>query len=179
MAKNQQNLRIGECEAWLDDGVNPEYLYGHSKGGVEFTFEREFEDLTHDQGGETPVDMALKGNNLLIKFMNAEPTILNLHHAIPEADYNDGSTGENLGLGTDSGHLLSGDAVQLRLHPRKNAADDFSEDIYIWKAVSSENIEFAYKIDEQRVVPVTFRALYDDSQPDGQRLGRVGQQDIS
>lgn len=179
MAKNQQNLRIGECEAWIDDGTNPEYLYGHSKGGVEFQFEREFEDLTHDQGGETPVDMALKGNNLLIKFMNAEPTTHNLQVAVPEGKYNDGSSSESLGLGTDSGYLLGDDAVLLRLHPRKNAADDYSEDIYVWKAVSSENIEFAFKIDEQRVVPVTFRALYDDTQPDGQRLGRVGPQDIS
>lgn len=179
MAKNQQNLRIGECEAWIDDGTNPEYLYGHSKGGVEFQFEREFEDLTHDQGGETPVDMALKGNNLLIKFMNAEPTIPHLNVAIPEGKHGDGSIAENLGLGTDSGYLLGDDAVLLRLHPRKNAADDYTEDIYVWKAVSSENIEFAFKIDEQRVVPVTFRALYDDTQPDGQRLGRVGTQDIS
>lgn len=171
---NANNLRIGDCEVWLGG-----QLIGHTKGGVEFTFEREFEDLTVDQYGSSPLDMALTGNNLLIKAMVAEPTTQNLSRAIPEGDYDSGSADDKLGLGTDSGYLLRQDAQELRLHPRNKGATDFSEDVYIWKAVSSENIEMAFKVDEQRVVEVTWRALVDENQPDGTRLGRVGANLIS
>lgn len=179
MAKTQSNLRIGDAELWINNGVDAEFVIGHTKGGIEFSFERDFEDLTHDQGGETPVEMALKGNNLTFKAMVAEATTYNLNLAIPEGKFNDGSISESLGLGTDSGYLLRQNAVQMRLHPRNKAASDYTEDIYIWKAVSSESVELGYKIDEQRILEVTFRALYDDQQPDGQRLGRVGPQAIS
>lgn len=171
---NIQNVRIGDCDVFLD-GIH----LGHTKGGVEFTFEREFEDLTVDKYGNMPLDMALTGNNLLIKAFLAEITNDVLNAAIPEGRYAVGSEDDNLGLGTDSGYLLREDAKELRLHPRNRAADDFSEDIYIWLAVSVENVEMAFKIDEQRVIETTFRALVDESQPDGQRLGRIGSADIS
>ena len=179
MAKNQTNLRIGDADIYVTNSVDAEFIIGHTKGGIEFKFERDFENLTHDQGGDTPVDKALKGNNLTIKAMVAEATTYNLQVAVPEGKYNDGSLSESLGLGTDSGYLLRADAVQLRLHPRVKSATDYSEDIYIWKAVSSEAVELAYKIDEQRVLSITWQALYDDSQPNGQRLGRVGPLAIS
>ena len=158
MAKTQSNLRIGDAELWINNGVDAEFVIGHTKGGIEFSFERDFEDLTHDQGGETPVEMALKGNNLTFKAMVAEATTYNLNLAIPEGKFNDGSISESLGLGTDSGYLLRQNAVQMRLHPRNKAASDYTE---------------------QRILEITFRALYDDQQPDGQRLGRVGPQAIS
>lgn len=179
MAKNQSNLRIGDAEIYITNGVDPEFCIGHTKGGIEFSFERDFEDLTHDQGGDTPVDKALKGNNLKIKAMVAEATTYNLQIAIPEGKYNDGSVSESLGMGTDSGYLLSNDDVQLRLHPRNRAASDYTEDIYVWRAVSTEAVELGYKIDEQRILEITFEALYDQTQPDGQRLGRVGPLAIS
>ncbi len=179
MAKNQANLRIGDAELYITNGVDAEFCIGHTKGGIEFTFERDFEDLTHDQGGETPVEKALKGNKLMIKAMVAEATTYNINVAVPEAKYNDGSVSESVGLGTDSGYLLRQNAVQLRLHPRNKSASDYTEDIYVWKAVSVESVELAYKIDEQRLLEITFEALYDESQADGQRLGRVGPAVIS
>lgn len=174
MSKDSTNIRIGDAEVYLG-GI----LVGHTKGGVEFTFEREFEELTHDQGGDTPIDLALKGNKLMVKAMLAEVTPGNLSKAIPEGDYDTDAVDDKLGLGTDSGYLLSQDALELRLHPRNRGVTDFSEDIYIWQAVSKENVEFAFKIDEQRVVPVTWIALYQDSRADGQRLGRIGPDLIS
>lgn len=171
---NVQNVRIGDCDVFLD-----EVHLGHTKGGVEFTFEREFEDLTVDQFGNMPLDMALTGNNLLIKAFLAEITAGVLNAAIPEGAHASGGEGEKVGLGTDAGYLLRQDAKPLRLHPRNKDSDDNSEDIYIWLAVSVENVEMAFKIDEQRVIETTFRALVDESQPNGKRLGRIGQEDIS
>lgn len=171
---NIANVRIGDCDVFLD-----EVHLGHTKGGVEFTFEREFEDLTVDKYGNMPLDMALTGQNLLIKAFLAEITNDVLNVAIPEGAYALGSEDDKLGLGRDSGYLLRNDAKPLRLHPRSRAADDHSEDVYIWQAVSVENVEMGYKVDEQRIIETTFRALVDETQPDGSRLGRIGAADIS
>lgn len=171
---NIQNVRIGDCDVFLN-----EVHLGHTKGGVEFTFEREFEDLTVDKYGNMPVDMALTGQNLMIKAFLAEITNDVMNTVIPEGKYALGATDDKLGLGRDAGYLLRQDAQPLRLHPRKNAATDYSEDVYIWKAVSVENVEMGYKIDEQRVIETTFRALVDETQPDGARLGQIGPSAIS
>lgn len=169
MAGNIQNVRIGDAEVYLD-GVHQ----GHTKGGVELSFEREFEDLTVDQHGSSPIDMALTGHNLTIKAFLAEITPGQWKASVPEAPSATGDLGTKVGFGSDSGELLRQYAKQLRLHPRNKAADDYSEDVYIWLAVSSENVEQNYKIDEQRVFETTFRALVDDTKGDGFRLGQVG-----
>lgn len=171
---NIANVRIGDCDVFLN-----EVHLGHTKGGVEFTFEREFEDLTVDKFGSMPLDMALTGQNLLIKAYLAEITNDVLNVAIPEGAYALGSEDDKLGLGTDAGYLLKQDAKPLRLHPRNKAADDYSEDVYIWLAASVENVEMGYKIDEQRIIETTFRAFVDETQPDGSRLGRIGAEAIS
>lgn len=171
---NIANVRIGDCDVFFN-GV----ALGHTKGGVEFTFEREFEDLTVDKYGSMPVDIALTGQNLLIKAYLAEITNDVMNVAIPEGHYALGSLDDKLGLGTDAGYLLRQDAKVLRLHPRNKAASDLSEDVNIWLAVSIEKVEMGYKIDEQRVIEVTFRALVDETQPDGSRLGQIGPNAIS
>lgn len=171
---NIANVRIGDCDVFYG-GV----ALGHTKGGVEFTFEREFEDLTVDKYGNMPIDMALTGQNLTIKAFLAEITNDVMNVAVPEGKYVLGSADDKLGLGADSGYLLRQDAKTLRLHPRNRAANDLSEDVNIWLAVSVENIELAYKIDEQRLIETTFRALVDETQPDGARLGQIGPNAVS
>ena len=179
MSKDAANIRIGECDVYLDDGSG-EVLTGHTKGGVQFMFERELVDLTVDQYGEnTPVDIALNGNDLKIKYTLAEPVTSKLKDAIPEGDYAESGSDSKLNLGRDAGYLLSDAAQLMRLHPRKNAASNNNEDIYIWKAVSVENIELDYSPGEQRLLEITMRALVDEDQPEGARLGRVGDFDIS
>lgn len=180
MAANAANVRIGEVEVYLDylDGNGERHL-GHTLGGAEFTFEREFTDLTVDQYGTSPVDMALNGNNLLIKVMLAEITAQNIGDAIPEGVYAASGSDGKVSLGRSSGYLLSNKDGQLRLHPRRNASNNYNEDIYIWRAVSVETVELAYKVDEQRVLEITFRALVDETQPEGRLLGQVGDNAIS
>lgn len=171
---NIANVRIGDCDVFFDS-----VHLGHTKGGVEFTFEREFEDLTVDKYGSMPLDMALTGQNLLIKAFLAEITNDVLNVSIPEGNYALGSVDDKLGLGRDAGYLLRQDAKPLRLHPRNKAATDYSEDVYIWLAASVENVEMGYKIDEQRIIETTFRAFVDESQPNGSRLGQIGPSAIS
>lgn len=174
----RDNLRIGDVEVYIDYGAGEVFL-GQTKGGVEFTFEREFEDLTVDKWGSSPLDMALTGNNLLIKVFLAEVNTERLSYAMPEGRYAESGDDSKLGLGSTSGYLASTDEGILRLHPRRNAANDRDQDIYIWKAVSIESVEQAFKIDEQTVLEVTFRALVDENRADGEHLGRVGDDTIS
>lgn len=174
------NVKIGDVEVYIDysDG-NGEQFLGQTKGGVEFSFEREFEDLTVDKFGTAPIDMVLTGNNLTIKAYLAEPTVENIGHTIREGLFAESGNDSKLGLGTQAGLLMSTKQGALRLHPRKNAPANRSEDIFIFKAVSMESVELAYKVDEQRILEVTWRALVDETQPDGQHLGRIGDEAIS
>lgn len=180
MGKNASNIKIGDVDVYFDknDG-NGERDLGHTKGGVTFIVEREFADLMADKYGSMSVDKALTGQKLKVKAMLAEATTENLSVAVAEGEFAENGTDSKLGIGRDSGFLLSSVAGQLRLHPRKNAPSDRNEDIYLWKAVSVEAIELPYKIDEQRVLEITFEALVDESHEDGERLGRVGDAAIS
>lgn len=171
---NLQNVRIGACSVTFG-GTD----LGHTKDGAEFEFERKFEDLMVDQYGETPVDMALTGQNLRIKVFLAEVTAANLEVAIPENNYETGGSGTKVGLGTDAGYLLRADSAELVLHPLKNESSDTTEDITVYKAVSAESVPLNYKIDEQRIVEVTFRALIDETKGNGRRLGHIGPSDFS
>lgn len=163
-------VRIGACQITYK-GVN----VGHTLDGVELTFEREFEDLTVDKYGSSPVDKALTGNKLMAKFKLAQPDFAALNIANPEGEGADGSTGDRIGLGSDAGYLLRQDAGELVLRPLKNVASaNDSEDVVLYKAVSVENIELSYKVDEQRVIEVTFEALVDETYGVGRRLGHVG-----
>lgn len=163
-------VRIGACQITYK-GVN----VGHTLDGVELTFEREFEDLTVDKYGSSPVDKALTGNKLMAKFKLAQPDFAALNIANPEGEGADGTTGDRIGLGTDAGYLLRQDAGELVLRPLKNVASaNDTEDVVLYKAVSVENIELSYKVDEQRVIEVTFEALVDETYGVGRRLGHVG-----
>lgn len=176
MAQNIDNIRIGPCEIWEGD-VGTGTLYGHTKGGVTFSFERNFTDLTVDKYGSSPVNMALTGQDLKVTARLAEPVLTYLRKAIPEGQYDSGSQSGKLGLGRDSGYLLRQNAVQLVFKPLGSVNDD--ENIYIWKAVSSETVELDFTVEDQRILEITWRALIDENQPAGYRLGRVGDATIS
>lgn len=168
-------VRIGACQITYK-GVN----IGHTLDGVELTFEREFEDLTVDKYGSSPIDKALTGNKLMAKFKLAQPDFASMNIANPEGEGADGTLGDRIGLGTDAGYLLRQDAGLLVLRPLKNVASvDDSEDIHLYKAVSAENVELSYKVDEQRVIEVTMEALIDETYGVGRRLGHIGPAIIS
>jgi hypothetical protein len=171
---NAQNLRIGDCDVFFN-----EVALGYTKGGVEFTFDREFVDMVADQHGTMPLDMVLSGQDLKIKLTLAEITGSNLAISNPEGGYNFAGSDGKVGFGRDAGYSLLQNAKLLRLHPRNLASTNRNEDIYIFKAVSVESVNLNYKIDEQRALEITFRALVDTSAQDGYRLGRIGDFDIS
>lgn len=185
MAKVSTNIRVGELEIWENaysapgSGINGGTLIGHTLGGIEFQFEREFLDMTVDQYGSMPLDVILTGQNLTMKVMFAEVTTDYMARAIPEGRYDFTASDGKLGMGRDAGWSGLTGAKQLVFHPRNLPSSNQNEDIYIFKAISVETVPLNFKIDEQRVLEVTYRALVDETQPDGARLGRIGNALIS
>lgn len=75
------------------------------------------------------------------------------------------------GIGTD---LLS-TAKELTLHPIDNAETDTSEDFTVFKAATAGALNFAYKVDEERIYNVEFTGYPD--QNNGDKLFAVGDLD--
>lgn len=167
------NLRMSACTVTYG-GVS----LGHTKGGVIFKYAPKYSDLQADQYGETPIDKVLIGEDVTIKVSLAEPQIAVLNSIVPAGDYV-GSTNERLGLGRDAGYSTRSDSKALVLHPVDRGATDYSEDVTIYKAVSSEPVDLNYEVDKQRIFEVTFTALVDETYASGRRLGHIGSTAVS
>ena len=151
---------------------------GFTKGGAEVMFEPEFEDITVDQFGKTPIDKVLVAEKFSVKMPLAEETLANLKVSMPTGTLTTSGGKTKLTLGRDAGYKLSTNAARLILHPRANAAEDISEDIILWKAVSVKETKLDYKIDGQTVIEVEFMALVDTGRANGQYLGLIGDSTI-
>lgn len=178
MAKNIEEIKIGVCDIYIDDGSGPVEL-GHTKGGVTVMYEPEVTDITCDQYGTTPVDKALTGEVLGAKTRLAQSTVDNIAHAITAADLETGEEGTKLEIGANSGVMFGERAVELRLHPIQNDPSDQSEDVVIYRAVVDSSFEMNYEIDNQRIVEIEFKALIDEDRSVGNRLGHIGVDSIS
>lgn len=171
---NIANVRIGVCNVKFNT-VN----LGHTLEGVVFKLDRTFQDVVVDEYGETPLDSVLTGQNLTVEVSLAEHSVAALLAAIPESERDSGAQGNRINIGREAGFSMGSVGYELVLHPIAKAASDVSEDIVIYKAFSSEPIEAAYKVDEQRVWKVTFRALVVETYDAGRRLGHIGYTNVS
>lgn len=155
-------------------------VVGHTLDGVELEAERELTMVEVDQYGHTPVDLVLSGNNLRAKFKMAQTEWDQWNIAIPETSSHDGAAAaDRADFGADAGYSLRQDAGLLVIHPMKNVATDLSDDVTIYLAVSSETVTLPMKIDEQKVLEVTMRALVSEAYGTGRRLGHYGPADVS
>ncbi len=155
-------------------------VVGHTLDGVELEAQRELTEVNVDQYGKTPIDLVLTGNNLTIKFKMAQTEWDQWNIAIPETSSYDGAAAaDRADFGADAGYSLRQDAGLLVCHPMKNASTDFSDDVTIYLAVSSEDIPVPLKIDEQRTIEVTMKALVTEAYGSGRRLGHYGPANVS
>ncbi len=154
---------------------------GHTVDGAEISIEREFTEVKTDLYGNTPVDFVLTGQKAMVKLKLAEITPGILSYVVPEADWDVGTqTRETVHFGTRAGYSLRNDALELVITPQGGNSDG-SLTFTFFRAVSTDNMTLAYKIDEQSVFEVTFTALVDESRAatDGRLLGRMGPAAIS
>lgn len=153
---------------------------GHTVDGAEIEIEREFVEVKTDLYGNTPVDYVLSGQKATVKLKLAEIHPNTMAYVVPEADWDVGSSDEHVHFGTKAGYSLRNDALELVITPQGGNTDG-NLTITLFKAVSTDNMTLAYKIDEQSVFDVTFTALVDESRAatDGRLLGRMGPSAIS
>ena len=154
---------------------------GHTVDGCEITIEREFTEVKTDLYGNVPVDYVLTGQKAMVKMKLAEIAPNTMAYVVPESDWDVGGTGiSQVHFGTRAGYSLRNDALELVITPQGGNADG-SLTVTLFKAVSTDNMTLAYKIDEQSVFEVTFTALVDESRnaTDGRLLGRMGPVAIS
>lgn len=165
----------GPCRITLD-GVD----LGHTLGGITFKADRELTKVMADKYGSTPIDYVLNGTECTLEFALAQTGYRQLDPTMPETSSYDGAGSmDRVDLGGDAGYSLRADAKQMIIHPLKNAATDFSEDITIYLAVSTGAVELPYKVDEQKVVNCTYTALVSEAYGAGRRLGHIGPAAVS
>lgn len=160
------NVQVGVCTVSFG-GTD----LGHTKGGVEVSYEPVYKDVTVDKYGETVVEQYLIGEKLTAKVPLAEYTIANLRRAMPQSTFA-GAANSRITIGAAAGKKSTDDALQLVLHPINDGTR--RHDIVMYKAIVSSEVVLAHKVDEEKVVEVTFMALLDESRSDGNYLGLIG-----
>lgn len=159
MASSTRNVKLGVCKV-LFNGVD----LGYTQGGVEVTVKTDTHKVNIDQFGKTTINEYIMGREVMAKVPLAETTLENLVAIMPGATLTVGTGGDSdsvsvtTGIGTD---LLSL-AKELRLHPTSKADSDYSEDFIVPLAATSGALNFAYKLENERIFNVEFNG-YPDS----------------
>lgn len=160
------NVKVGVCSVTFNS-----VDLGHTKGGVEVSYEPVYKDVMVDAYGETVVEKYLNGEKLTAKVALAESTIANLKVAMPQGTLA-GAGNARVTLGAKAGKKATEDAALLVLHPVGESDRDF--DVVFYKAIVASTVVLPHRNDEEKVVEVTFEALLDETKSDGNYLGLIG-----
>lgn len=160
------NVQVGVCSV-----VFKNVDLGHTKGGVEVSYEPTHHDVTVDKYGETVVQKLLLGEKLTVKVPLAEFTIPNLAVAIPQGEYA-GAANARRTIGAAAGKKATDDSGQLVLHPIIEGTR--RHDIVIHKAYVASTVVLPLQVDAEKLIEVTFEALVDETKSDGNYLGFIG-----
>ena len=160
------NVQLGVCEVTFN-GVN----LGHTKGGVEVTYEPKYHDVSVDKYGDTIVQKYLVGETFMAKVPLAEFTIANLAVAMPKGAFA-GAANARRTLGSAAGKKATDSTAQLVLHPISEGTR--RHDIVIHKAYASSPVVLKHTNTDEKLVEVEFHAILDESKSDGNYLGFIG-----
>lgn len=160
------NVKVGVCSVSFN-GLD----LGHTKGGVEVSYEPTHKDVSVDKYGETVVEKYLIGEKFTAKVPLAEYTIANLRNSIPQSTFA-GAANTRILVGISAGQSAKADSYQLVLHPVGEGTRKF--DIVMYKAYVASTIMLPHKVDEEKVIEVVFEALLDETKSDGNYLGLIG-----
>ena len=160
------NVKVGACSVTFNS-----VDLGHTKGGVEVSYEPIYHDVTVDKYGETVVEKYLIGEKITAKVPLAEFTIANLKVAMPQGTFA-GAANARITLGKSAGGKATTSAAQLVLHPLNMGTR--ANDIVLHKAYVSSTVDLKMMVDEEKVYEVEFEALLDETKSDGNYLGLIG-----
>lgn len=163
-------VALGVCSVSFDS-----VELGHTKGGVEVTYEPIWHDVTVDAYGESKVDKRLMGEHITAKVPLAEYTVANLKVGMPAGTIvTDGTTPTKtrIDVGSEAGVKASAEAAELILTPVD--ATGVEHTITIHKAVAGNQITLNHVNDDERIIEVEFEGLIDEANANGARLFSIG-----
>lgn len=155
---NTTNVKLGVCDISYD-GTD----LGFTKGGVEVEVTTEKFTVTVDQLGNTPINEYIIGRSVMVRAPLAETDIDSLAALMPGATViTDGvdSTKKKMEVTSATSTNLKTLAKKLVLHPRQSA--DNNEDFTVPIAGVTGDLNFSYKLDEERIYMVEFVGYPDD-----------------
>lgn len=170
MASSTQNVKLGVCKVSFG-GVD----LGYTKGGVEVTVATETHKVEVDQFGKTAVNELIMARNVSVKVPMAETTLENLVKIMPGATLVTDAidpTSKRVDVVTGVGTSLLATALALVLHPIDKLDTDTSEDFTVFKAATAGALQFAYKLEEERIFNVEFNGYPDTA--NGDKLFSLG-----
>jgi hypothetical protein len=154
-----ENISLGTCSV-MYNSVD----LGLTIGGVEVEVTTETHETKVDQFGETVVNEIITGRNIMAKVPMAETTLDNLVAIMPGATKTIDGTDPDIikvEVATGVGTSLFDGAQTLTLHPIANGVLDLSEDLTIPLAATPGGINFAYRLDQERVYVADFKGYPD------------------
>lgn len=159
MASDTQNVKLGVCKV-LYNGVD----LGYTKGGVEVEVATSTHAVMVDQFGETEVNEYIMGRTVKVRCPLAETTLANLVAIMPGATLVTDAvdpTSMRVDVVNSVGTDLLSIAQALTLHPIALLDADVSEDFTVHKAATAGALQFAYKLDEERIFNCEFTGYPD------------------
>ena len=157
MASDIKNVKLGVCTVKYNN-----VDLGYTKGGVEVTVKTDTHKVNIDQFGKTPINEYIMGRDVQVKVPLAETTLENLVKIMPGATLiTDGvdPTKKVVNVNTGVGTNLLDIAQALVLRPVGKT--DASEDFTIFKAATAGALNFAYKLEDERIFNVEFSGYPD------------------
>lgn len=159
MASDIKNVKLGVCKV-LFDNVD----LGYTQGGVEVTVKTDTHKVNIDQFGKTPINEYIMGREVTVKVPLAETTLDNLVKTMPGAVLVTDSvdpTKKVVNVPTSIGTNLLDLAKALVLHPVGKPDSDKSDDFTVFKAATAGALNFAYKLENERVFNIEFNGYPD------------------
>lgn len=170
-----QNVDVGPAKLTYESTE-----IGETNGETTFNYDVETSEIRTEESGL--VDEVVTDEMIEVTIPILETDVQSLGDVFPYLTVvEDGTSGDKkLTVGSLIGERLSNHAGELVIHPQSKDDTDLSKDINIWLAYPVPGpLEFSYSRDGQRVANVTFRALKDDSQSDGEEFFVIGDPSIT
>lgn len=152
------NFRIGAGTLKID-GTDVGYT---TEEGMVISYEPDIHFHLTGKFGTTPAKASLVGQKLTLEVWMAEHTFKNIENAYAGVV----NSGDKIKFGGLAGREITGH--ELALEP----FDDTSA-WYFRNAVPTGAVEAAYKVNDERIIHVTFQALVDDTVSDDENLGYI------
>lgn len=157
MASNTKNVKLGVCKIFFD-GQD----LGYTQGGVEFSVQTMTHKVEVDQFGKTAINESIIGREVKVKAPLAETTLQNLAAIMPTLNAGlEGNTIQRVAVDAGIGVDLLANAKMLVLHPKGLKDWDYSEEIVIPLANTPGALNFAYKLEDERIFNVDFQGYPD------------------